>query len=61
MLLETRQAHDTQHEHDNVLPSHNHLATSKDDEMPSHIVYNSLHHFKLDHVSVAAGHGVQVK
>jgi len=37
------------------------LAISKDDEMPSHIVYNSLQHFKLEHVSFPTGHGVQVK
>ena len=37
------------------------LAISKDDEVPSHIVYNSLQHFKLEHVSFPAGHGVQVK
>ena len=37
------------------------LAISKDDEMPSHIVYNWLQHFKLEHISFPAGHGVQVK
>ena len=37
------------------------IAISKDDEMPSHIVYNWLQHFKLEHISFPAGHGVQVK
>jgi hypothetical protein len=37
------------------------IAISKDDEMQSHILYNWLQHFKLEHISFPAGHGVQVK